>query len=700
MLRIAAPGRGETMERLRPSMKRGLALLLLLPASLTFFFLFASTGCFEEPAAPSWDVEIVIPLISRTETVLDIISEEGYLTWDSLGLDSLVQFSISDSISFCIQDEIRTEPLSQTVTQAIGEFGLGPFGLESLNVGLATLCPACERLLGTTSPVPPFVFTTAPIGLPEFADFDSLIIASGLVIVEMENRIPVTLEDVSLTLLSAGVTIGGPSAGKSIASGETAVETLQVVAGALVKNPIQVIIAGQSLGSGETPVYIPEDAGLDLAVMLSEIRVVEAWARFAALVAPIADTLLVEGIGDLDSAQVYQGALTGWATSYLAVDCSLEVRLPEVRSQSGSALTIEMMLPPGQSQSINHFLDGYKIAPESTGSSSVRLALEGDLILFSGGQKVHLTQSDHIELVVELGPVILEAAWGVLSPLVIEVPGTSEEVDLPDGLDAVEALADPRVIFELCRTIDLPVSLDSLAVTGINEALNPVTLEVDSLRLAPNPQPGLACTTFFFDHSNSNIGEFLVNLPERVEASGSAVIGDGVYHGSVMRGDHAHGRITCTFPLVLSLRSDTVRTDAQSVKLSQSIRDLLGEDLLRGDVVITITNHLPFGAGGTLYVGTDSATVFDEPLLVIPESGGVLIPAAPVGPDSLVSGPVADTTRISLDKSDLELFDRETLYTGIEIALEGTGGEVVKVVVSDYVRFAGRLHLTVRVDSD
>lgn len=688
------------MERLRPRMMRGFALFLLLPASLTLLFLLTSTGCFDEPAAPSWDVEIVIPLISRTETVLDLIAEEEYLTWDSLGLDSLVQFSISDSISFRIQDEIRTEPLSQTITQAIGEFGLGPFGPEGLSVGLGTLCPACERLLGTTSPVPSFVFTTAPLGLPELADFDSLIVASGLIIVEIYSTIPVTLEDVSLTLLSAGATIAGPSPGKSIANGETAVETLQVVPGALVKNPTEVIIAGQSSGSGETPVYIPEDAGLDLAVTLSQIRVVEAWARFGTLAVPIADTLLVEGVGDLDSAQIYQGALTGWATSYLAVDCTVDVRLPEVRSPSGSPLSIAMMLPSGQSELINHFLDGYKIAPENTGTSGVRLVLEGDLILSSGGQKVHLTQNDYVELVLELGAVVLEAAWGVLSPQTIEVPGTSEEVDLPDGLDAIEALADPRVLFELCRTIDLPVGLDSLAVTGINEALNAVTLEVDSLRLAPNPQPGLACTTFLFDNSNSNIGEFLINLPERVEASGSAVIGDGVYHGSVMRGDYAHGRITCTFPLVLSLRSDTVQTDAQSVALAQSIRDLISQDLLRGEVVITITNHLPFGAGGTLYVGADSATVFDEPLLVIPESGGVLIPAAPVGPDSLVSAPVADTMRIGLDKPDLELFDRETLYTGIEIMLEGTGGQVVKVVVSDYVRFAGRLHITARVDSD
>ncbi|KPJ52706.1 hypothetical protein AMJ39_07200 [candidate division TA06 bacterium DG_24] len=685
---------------LRTDTESGVSLLFSWAACLALALLLTSAGCFKEPAAPSWDVRVAIPLINETQTVLDIVAEEEYLTWDSLSLDSLVYFAISDSIGFGIGDEIRTQPVSQSLVLEVGEFELGPFGPESLSVGLVTLCPECEPLLGTTSPVPPFAFSINPVPLPTLEDFDSLLVASCLIIIEMQNNLPIPLDAVSFTIMSGGTDIAGPSPGLSFAPGETQVETLQVAPGSMVRNPLAVIVAGQSPGSGGGAVYIPEDAGLELAVSIFDLVLIEAWAQFDGLSVPIADTIGVQGVGQLDSARIYQGTLSGWVASYLTVNCRVDVSLPEIRGPSGQSLFIGIQLPSGEMRTYSRVLDGYTVRDQGGSPSDITLSVEGELVLNSGGQTVHISQDDYVELHIDMGETVLDAAWGVLTPHTIHMSPRSQQVDLPDGLDAIEWLADPRVLFEICRNIDFPVSLDSVRVTGESEGGDLVSLSVDSLRLPPNPLPVVACTTFVFDNSNSNIRDFLLNLPELVEASGTAMVGDGLYSGSIERDDSLHGRITCTFPLILSLRADTVRSEPQAVELSEDVRELIRDHLTRGEVIIIITNHLPFGAGGTLYVGADSATVFDDPLLVVPESGATVVSAAPVGQDSLVSSAVADTIVLGLDESDVRAFDNDELYTGVEVVFEGTGGQVVKVQVSDYIRFTGVLRIVARVKGD
>ncbi|MCK4371958.1 MAG: hypothetical protein KAW61_02375, partial [candidate division Zixibacteria bacterium] len=198
--------------------------------------------------------------------------------------------------------------------------------------------------------------------------------------------------------------------------------------------------------------------------------------------------------------------------------------------------------------------------------------------------------------------------------------------------------------------------------------------------------------------TNSDIADFISPLPSHVEAGGTVTFGDGVTQATVTVDDFVFTRVGIMAPMEMIIHESLIETDIEREEIDQEDIDAVTEHVVEAGFVYNIVNHLPLGASIEIFLGPDSATLYTNPGLTI---GPLSIDAAPVSGAGLVIDTASTGYQeIMLSNADIQILKNETLYIGQELILQGTDGQSVRLIQSDYITVTGRFEVEYRFDGE
>jgi hypothetical protein len=623
--------------------------LIRTASALTTVLLVAcfSACSIEKPQAPSWDTELVLPLINHHYDMLELVDRmaEDALTYDSLG-----------NISFSVEQDMDTVAVDA--------------GLSIPD--LSTAFAETIGLIEISGPAP----VTNQIYLSDYLALGGDVPAMTL---DVSQQWPTISDIESATIASGSMVIGAVTFEGGLAVGETKSKTIDL-SGKTISNSFT--YDAHLYTPGGTILTLAEKTLVIEAGFSSTITVSSAIAKVPAQERSYEQNVSFSEDNQITSANIKGGSLTLDITNGTNLSADIEVTIVEF-TRFGNPLSFTVDLPPQQSSDITRDLAGFEFVPLASESTptinvSMDLSLPG-----SGSNTVEISSIDDFAVDVQASGLEFSSVSGVIEPTVVEIAPVTESVKIPNGFENFN-LTGAVMTMELHSAVNLPAELsvriegDAGQLLTIVENINPGTVG----------NPGVA--TLVVDE----LSEFLSPIPSEITITGSATVGDGVTPGGVTEDDFVWGRIEITSPLEMSVGATEFEADINKADIDSDDIDEITDRLNHGSAYTHIANHLPLGASLTLYLGGDSLTLYDDPELTI---GPLEVSSGIVGAGGMVVDSVGSDNTIELTHEDLQILNNETLYVGQVITFPGTNGESVRIVSSDYLDVQAYITVSTRI---
>jgi hypothetical protein len=293
-----------------------------------------------------------------------------------------------------------------------------------------------------------------------------------------------------------------------------------------------------------------------------------------------------------------------------------------------------------------------------------------------------MSSNDQFSVEVELSDLQAESAEIIPQPTDITWNQTQLNIDVPTGFEHVSpALVELEIAVqnysELSGTVQLNLTADngkSLVVNGEVTAGS-----------AASPRESIIYS--------DQLADLLTPIPNQIEVSGLAVVGDGATTVNLNSSDHLEATATISAPMSVKLDDATVEGDPNELNIDRDLANK-ADRLLEGRFQGTISNHLPLGASVSIYFATSEAELFSNPQTII---GPFTVNAGQVDGSGVVGSTTDTQNDVSLTAEDLAVFQNQRLYIAPVINLQGTNGEVVHIRAADYLDISGLVTITTRL---
>lgn len=644
-----------------------LGLVAILPVIL-------SACGLEKPESPNWTVDLMVPIANRHVDGPYIASHAGseYLRWH-----------VDSGLVWTIAAELDTVTLAGHLTvtppPASGDFALG-----SVKVGTGTLL-SCQFALEDVTPLAagtvPELTTSLNAALPQAQSFDSVAGASGTLRLEVENELGVSVDQVTVTLLSgAGNSIAVIGVDGPIPTGEV--------------RTVDHVITDLSLGddwNATLAFHTPGGTVLSAADKYVAVHtsfpdgITASYARgvIDAMDKQFEDELSLSTTHTLSSAAILYGEMIlGWTNNTpLPVTVSWESSQIEI---AGELFTGEAVFPPYASSVVPISLDGaLYVSAGSPSHATVDVSVQS---VGSSGGTVEVSSTQSVSYTLEWSELELSTAVGVIAPTQVESGVLSASLDWESGLQ--NAGLDQWNAFLLLSS-SLPLSTQLTGQITSNTGLN---LPFSGLI------PGSAGTITSMRLPLETGTSVLQPLPSHLQFSGTVSFGGGQQTVSIDESDFVSASIEFGAPAHMYVDDVTLDIEPTSVSLSgEDYGDRTGR-LMNAIVTVSIANRFPLGGDFTLRAAGDSAGVNADNALVLGPS--TLAPAATDANGNAVSVVTTELTYV-LDSADLALFERETVWFAESLTLLGPGqGQPARISTSDVLDWNAHVRLEMKVDSD
>ncbi|MFQ6094342.1 MAG: hypothetical protein ACE5OR_16990, partial [bacterium] len=521
--------------------------------------------------------------------------------------------------------------------------------------------------------------------LPQFSNFFSVTFESGQADVSIINNLAIPLGapiEVVLKRTDTEEVIDTVVFADEIAPGDSSHQVLDLSSKTL-PNALLLEVSGGSPGSRREPVIVDSQSSFTVRIELSTIVITEATAQIPAQEFTGSDSVTVEDSISVSEAVIKSGSIHFELTSFLPLDITLTVEIPDFMSPEGQGLTVEVSLISNETTVREIQLDGYVFKPRVLGDGRQSLSFDWWAQTAGSGEDfVTIKSEDYIQTEVGISELVFAMVRGRLNSVKVNIDPVIRQIDLPSDLHDI-SFPGARMELIIQNGINFPLQSNLLIIGRNNGSGNTVDLRVQSRIEASNGDGQPTETTITLDENNSNIVEFLQAMPEEIEVSGEIAIGDGDGEGSISADDFMEGTVRIEVPLELAFAEQEIDTDVDTVEIEKDTRENIVENLQSGRVIAELENHLPVGAEVEIYIALTDSSVFSSPDLVI---GPITIAPGVIAPQSgRVYQSTSNQITIDLNKEELSLFEHSPVYTGLLIKIPGTNGQVIKIYDNDFL---------------
>jgi len=659
---------------------RNKRILMLVGSAILMLSL---THCsFDKPSAPSWDVNVTVPLINKTYTMNKIANDEDVISADSSGL---LRFDENVKIDkYFVNDELNLDSKHKSFNQSIGDISIDSPGSKQTHVELREIFTQADNLNGQTITVDPFSFTTAPKILEPYDNFSYVVIKSGIVEIIIENQMAIPLGSpiaIEIWDVNSGKIISTTSYNNEIDPGKTASFDINL-AGKRITNRLSIRMSAGSPGSSGNPVFINANDSFTMTANIGDLKVNEAMAEIPAQTVSeenfidIADSLIVQ------EARVQTGQVQISLNGNIPVNAWVRYELPDFQTPQGNVLADSFLVANNSFINKTIELSGLILRPQLADFGQQRLRFNWTIrTVDTGSNMVVIRSSDNMIANVDVAKTIFSQITGKLGNQTVQISQDDIDLNLPADIDSI-FFETASMELNINNGINFPAYL-ALNIEGRNSNGGSSNLTVNHLLLPATAAGQPVTTTIVLDQNNSNIKEFISIVPSFIKVTGNVKLNNPDWIGTITRNDFVDGDVSIKAPITVKIPDQTVETDVQRIDIEQSVRDDIINNLTKGMFYIELKNHLPVGATIELLFCDRDSGLYQQPVL---EIGPIGANAGQVDGSGYVV--TADESQITLELSEkqVQTFLFNPLYSGVRIRLDGTNSQFVRVRASDYLQ--------------
>jgi len=664
--------------------------------SLLLFLANLMSCSLEKPSAPSWDVDMTIPLINKVYTMAEIAEDETTLFVDSTGN---VNFEVeADLDQYYVGDQLTLEDQQEDMSIEMGTFTIEAPGSEFTYIELQEIYPEASNRDGETIVVPPFSFETPKRPLQDYESFSYVVIENGAVDLNVTNNLAVPLGPplvLEIWDTDADVLIASDNANSQVVPGQTQTFTFDLQ-GQRVPNRLSLKISGDSPGSNGQPVVIDAQSTFEMEAEIGELTANEALARIPRQTVSNSDQVTISDSVVVTEAILENGILDIAVAGNLPLDTWLVCSLPDFVSPSGTALVDSFFIDRDFPSPHTVDLSGFSLRPQMAdfGQQPIRVLWTARTI--STGAEMVLIRSTDIYLAqFSMESVRFSSLSGKLSETTIDIEQSEIDFDIPADLDNV-FFETAQMELNINNGIYFPARTD-LRVEGENESGARSDLFINEV-IQPASESGVpSTTTIVLNDVNSSISDFISIVPKYLRVFGQVKLGDESWTGTVTRDDYVSGTVKLRAPLALSFPTQIVESDPTELEIEQDVREDVVENLANGSFFVKIKNHLPLGASVEFMFANSEAELFDNPILQI---GPVRADGGTVDGSGYVQQEAVSEITVDLDEAQMQTFLETPLFAGVRLQVDGTNGQTVKVLDSDAIQIQSYTRVKLKVNQD
>lgn len=665
-----------------------------------FLIVFTMTGfncSFQKPSAPSWDVDVTIPLVSKVYTMEEIADDQESINADSTtGLLSFEETSELDE--YRVGDQLDMDNIEDSFTLELGSFDIDSPGSEFTSVQLNEIYSEATLLNGQTAIVPGFVFETDKKDLDAFEDFAYVVIETGQIDIIINNDLVIPLgSPITINVWDTGADtlIMSETSTTQIAPGSSDIITMSLD-GRRLPNQLSIVMQATSPGSGGVPVLIDASSRFEMGGEISTLKVLEAMAKIPAQTVSSEDNMSITDSLVVTDAAVESGSIALDLGGSLPLDAWIIYRLPDFVTLQGESLVDSFFVERNTDFVNNINLANLSLRPEPADFSQQKIRFNWTVRTMDTGLDMVLVRSnDVMGADFSLTNLKFESITGRIGAQDIDLEQEDIEFDIPADLDSI-FFETAQLELEIDNGINFPARI-SMNIEGENEAGSISLLSIDETIL-PADQPGTAKkTVIVLNQNNSNIKDFISILPNLIKIEGNVKLGDPNWVGTISKEDFVDGQVKISAPFSLRLPSQEIEGKALEMDIDEDVKKDILDNLTSGSFNGELENHLPLGASVEILFGSDSSSTFTNPLLSI---GPLRADEAATDSDGYV--PESEMTNISfsLTEEQMKVFTSDSLYQAVRVLIDGTNGKFVKVRNTDYINIKAYTRIKVKVNQD
>lgn len=656
--------------------------LLMVLTSLLVIILF---GCsVNKPEMPSWETTWDLPLTSKTHTIQDILNhmEDSLITFDSLGNPG---FAITQDVDTISVDNNLTAPgASQTYVDSLGTVEIDPPNIPPASFSFAEL-----NIPEAAGQVPVDTSFIKDDTLDSYTNFTWAEINQGYLSIEVANDLGIDIDSLAIIVIAICDTctpnvIDTVIFEDGIPDDSTSTRQLNLT-GEQLTNQITLQIFGKV---NSQAINYPTDSltintsfpiGLTVSRALAEI--------------PGFTKNLDHQVQLSDESVVYEAVIdSGTMTLQIVNDTNLpiiiELSIPNLEYNS-SAFSLTDTVTAKSVLNRNDDLSGYTFRPDgSTAPQNISVIVAAG-IQGSGSNHTEINCSDLIQITAEVSSIVFSSVMGRIQPTEIDIGMMHKEVEIPDGFDEAQLThAELKIILYNNSTTDVYVDLLLSDETGTrNIAVS------DTARGKINPADSASETEFTV--GSLTLSSFLNPPPSEIFITGTAIFNPD-YEDSVLisKYDFFYGEVEIYSPLAFAL-NDTIEIDLDITETEIESEDMpdFDETFVYGKIDAVLTNHLPLGTRVSLFIGTDSSTIFEDSMVVI---GPFILQSAQTDDEGHVSEAVNSVLTDSLTSDEIQIFENELIYIAPKVELLPTGEGGAIILGNDYISITATARLKVK----
>lgn len=646
------------------------------------------------PQAPSWETEINLPLINKRYAMSEIIADEEEFYADQEGL---VHFATTVNLdSFGVDERLAISALQESFDYRLGRFKIPAPAPLSAELSLRQIYPASANMAGQTAALPAFGFALALRNLQDFDNFFMVDRVAGTITIALRNGLPISLGPLRIELREGSVDtlIAAFDHNSEIAPNNEITRVLDLT-GRSFSNNITPVLSGQSPGSRGNLVLVDPNSSVRLTMTASAFEVEGARARVGTLRleneggVPVGDSLQIV------SALVKSGVLTLNLNGNFPVRTEIAVTLPDFRRSNNDTLKATLLVQPNGNSVLQLNLAGYNLQPRSApfGQQKIRFIWKVRT-LNAANEFVTLSSGDGMRATCASTRIIFSKLQGAFTAKAIALAPQTFELNLPAGLDSLQLLRAQLQII-LRNGINFPVQTD-LRVEGFPERGPKVQLFIRE-RIAPGQANGTPVESRIVI-DGATIQNFLDVLPRTLKVSGRVWVGERIFSGSVSESNRVNAALRFDTPLALALPAQRVESEVSTFTLDASVRERIAKNLLRGGITLRLNNRLPFEASAAVHIARRAANVFRAPDLIV---GPVNIALPQLDPNTgRALQPRSSEAVLTLNETQLKIFQTSPLYVGVLLTLPGSNGKVIRIAMEDYVDVQALAKMRLLVEDD
>ena len=646
-------------------------------ALVIFLFLTLAQCTVKKPEAPSWQANLVIPLVNKTWDMRELIEkiDQDNLTTDSFGNPFFFYRKVLDTIR--LEGSFGIVNAADTLAESLGIVRLDPFTGTTAAVNLSEYMPL---ELGF---IPPVSFDVSE-PLPPVGEFVVITVESGFALVTLENNFGVDLDTVTVTLndrvLGRPVTSYAVPGG--VPAGEMRVDTIDL-SGKTISNEFDLTMHCHTPGANS---FSLSESSLAATLSLPEGPEVSwATARIPRIEKHFNEEVAIACEHRLQTATIEYGQVVINVDNSTNVPLGLRISLNDVKD-GGVPVVIDQSVAPGQRGQFVRDLGGYTIVPADKPLPQA-LSITVDAVIDSSGTElVTFDAGDKISVTTSIQDITLASVQGIIAPTTAAFDNISRDIELPKGFDQAQ-LTSAAMTVEIANTVNIPGSFD-VTISGDNG--ENTTIGGDIQRGTPDAP---VTTTVI----NNDVSGFLNPVPQRVTINGAATFGDGVTVGSINVDDYLTPTITLSSPLEMILQETSFDGDWQSTKIDQDVVSKIVDNTNLATLHLSVVNHLPLEIDIAVLLGGDSLTLYSQPEVVL---GPVTVTRGSLAPDGSVDTSAESEIILPLDSIQVQVFDHNPLWIGQVYTLKGSDGTVIKLTAGDSFAVSGYINVDLNVSDE